>query len=102
MWAMFPCLTTSPKRTSRFEADRAEKLLSAAVGRQVEVDAGARLPDRHLEPEVTIKDKLESVIILDHQDLPSFRPTAAAMPPSVRGQAGVRGRRRSTTWSQPT
>lgn len=85
-------------RNSRFEADRAAKLLSHAVGRTVDVTpALVFLTDTFL-PNVTIKDRPEDVLILDRLDIPRyFRRRPAVLTPSEVEQLFDTARR-STTW----
>jgi len=86
-------------RNSRFEADRAAKLLSRAVGWLVVVAPALVFLTDTFIPQVTIKDRPEGVIILDRLDLPRyFRKRPARLSESqvaeVFGYA-----RRSSTWS---
>lgn len=85
-------------RNSRFEADRAAKLLSAAVGWQVEVTPALVFLTGTFIPQVTIKDKPEGVIILDRLDLPRyFGRRQQRLDPSQVTQV-FEFARRSTTW----
>lgn len=85
-------------RNSRFEADRAAKLLSAAVGWRVEVTPALIFLTGTFIPQVTIKDKPEGVIVLDRLDLPRyFRKRQPRLSPSEVGQV-FEYARRSTTW----
>ena len=85
-------------RNSRFEADRAAKLLSAAVGWQVEVTPALVFLTGTFIPQITIKDKPEGVIILDRLDLPRyFRKRQPRLTPSEVAQV-FEYARRSITW----
>ena len=86
-------------RNSRFEADRTAKLLSAAVGWQVEVTPALVFLTGTFIPQVTIKDKPDGVIILDRLDLPRyFRRRQPQLDPSQVVHV-FEYARRSTTWS---
>ena len=85
-------------RNSRFEADRAAKLLSVAVGWQVEVTPALVFLTGTFIPQITIKDKPEGVIILDRLDLPRyFRKRQPRLTPSEVAQV-FEYARRSITW----
>lgn len=87
-------------RKSRFEADRAAKLLSAAVGWQVDVTPALVFLTGTFIPQITIKvkDKPDGVIILDRLDLPRyFRKRQPRLTPSEVGQVFEHARR-SITW----
>lgn len=85
-------------RNSRFEADRAAKLLSAAVGWQVEVTPALVFLTGTFIPQVTIKDKPEGVIILDRLDLPRyFRRRPPRLDPSQVAHV-FEFARRSSSW----
>jgi hypothetical protein len=85
-------------RNSRFEADRAAKLLSRAVGWTVEVTPALVFLTDTFIPNVTIKDRPEDVLILDRLDLPRyFRRRPAVLTPSQIEQLFDTARR-STTW----
>jgi len=86
-------------RNSRFEADRAAKLLSVAVGWQLEVTPALVFLTGTFIPQVTVKDKPEGVIILDRLDLPRyFRRRPPRLDPSQVAYV-FEFARRSTTWS---
>jgi hypothetical protein len=57
-------------RNSRFEAERASKLLSAALGRCVPVQAVLVILTGSLVPNVTVKQQPADVLVLDRMDLP--------------------------------
>jgi hypothetical protein len=87
-------------RNSRFEAQRAERLLSAAVGYPVPVRAALVFLTGTLIPNVTIKTAPDDVVILDRTDIPgafkhSSRKLAAEQVARIYDQA-----RRSTTWTR--
>ncbi len=85
-------------RNSRFEADRAAKLLSRAVGWTVEVTPALVFLTDTFIPSVTIKDRPEDVLILDRLDLPRyFRRRPPALTPDQVEQLFDKARR-STTW----
>lgn len=85
-------------RNSRFEADRAAKLLSAAVGWQVGVTPALVFLTGTFIPQVTIKDKPEGVVILDRLDLPRyFRRRPPRLDPAQVAHV-FEYARRSTTW----
>ncbi|HEY3410026.1 MAG TPA: nuclease-related domain-containing protein, partial [Propionicimonas sp.] len=85
-------------RNSRFEADRAARLLSAAVGWSVEVTPALVFLTGTFIPQITIKDKPEGVIILDRLDLPRyFRKRQPRLTPSEVAQV-FEYARRSITW----
>jgi len=86
-------------RNSRFEAQRAERLLSAAVGFPVPVRPALVFLTGTLIPNVTIKTAPDDVVILDRTDIPgafkrSSRKLAAEQVARIYDQA-----RRSTTWT---
>lgn len=85
-------------RNSRFEADRAARLLSHAVGWTVEVTPALVFLTDTFIPNVTIKDRPEDVLILDRLDVPRyFRRRSAVLTPTQVEQL-FDSARRSTTW----
>jgi hypothetical protein len=85
-------------RNSRFEADRAAKLLSHAVGWTIDVTPALVFLTDTFIPNVTIKDRPEDVLILDRLDIPRyFRHRPAALTPSQVEQL-FETARRSTSW----
>jgi hypothetical protein len=85
-------------RNSRFEADRASRLLSQACGFAVIARAALVFLTGTLIPDVTIKQQPDDVLILDRMDIPGTfkRAPKRLTPQQVDGifeQA-----RRSTTW----
>ncbi|HTW97176.1 MAG TPA: nuclease-related domain-containing protein [Acidimicrobiales bacterium] len=61
---------TAYLRSSRSEAERASKLLSAALGRPVPVRAVLVILTGSLVPNVTVKQQPADVLVLDRMDLP--------------------------------
>jgi hypothetical protein len=87
-------------RNSRFEAQRAERLLSAAVGFPVPVRPALVFLTGTLIPNVTIRTAPDDVVILDRTDIPgafkrSSRKLAAEQVATIYEHA-----RRSTTWTR--
>ena len=87
-------------RNSRFEAQRAERLLSAAVEYPVPVRAALVFLTGTLIPNVTIKTAPDDVVILDRTDIPgafkrSSRKLAAEQVARIYDHA-----RRFTTWTR--
>jgi hypothetical protein len=67
-------------RNSRFEAERASKLLSAALGRHVPVRAVLVILTGSLVPNVTVKQQPADVLVLDRMDVPGvFRRAPVRM-----------------------
>jgi hypothetical protein len=92
--------STQYLRNSRFEAERAQKLLAEAVGWPVFVRPVLVLLMGSLNPDVTIKEHPEDVVILDRMDIPGvFKRSKQSLDPeqveSIYAQA-----RRDTTWRQ--
>ncbi|MEP6762351.1 MAG: nuclease-related domain-containing protein [Sporichthyaceae bacterium] len=87
-------------RNSRFEAQRAERLLAAAVGFPVPVRPALVFLTGTLIPNVTIKAAPDDVVILDRTDIPgafkrSSRHLVAEQVAEIYEHA-----RRSTTWTR--
>jgi hypothetical protein len=87
-------------RNSRFEAQRAERLLSAAVGFPVSIRPVLVFLTGTLIPNVAIKTAPDDVVILDRTDIPgafkrSSKKLAAEQVAMIYDQA-----RRSTTWTR--
>jgi hypothetical protein len=87
-------------RNSRFEAQRTERLLSAAVGLPVPVRPALVFLTGTLIPNVTIKTAPDDVVILDRTDIPgafkrSSRKLTGEQVTRIYDQA-----RRSTTWTR--
>jgi len=92
--------TTPYLRNSRYEAQRAERLLTAAVGFAVPVRAALVFLTGTFIPNVTIKAEPDGVVILDRTDIPrafrrSSRRLTAEQVAAIYEQA-----RRSTTWTR--
>ena len=83
---------------SRYEAGRAERLLSAAAGFPVHVRPALVFLTGMLFPNVTIKDASQDVVILGRMDIPGFfkRARSRLMPEQV--DVIFEQARRSTTW----
>ncbi|MBM9461678.1 NERD domain-containing protein [Nocardioides sp. zg-536] len=82
-------------RNSRHEADRATKLLSAAVGRATRVHAVIAVVDPR---EITVREPPADVTVLTRRDLPRW---ARDLPPVLDAEAVeavFNVARRSTTW----
>lgn len=86
-------------RNSRFEAERAGKLLTAACGFPVEVRAALVFLTGTLFPDVTVKQAPDGVAILDRMDLPRAFKRARRCLSNDRVEAIYDLARRSTTWS---
>ena len=85
-------------RNSRFEADRAARLLSRAVGWTVAVTPALVFLTDTFIPQVTVRDKPDDVLILDRLDLPRyFRRQPPILTPTQVDQTFAKARR-STTW----
>jgi hypothetical protein len=87
-------------RNSRFEAERASKLLTAAVGWPVFVKPVLVFLTGTLIPDVTIKQQPDDVVVLDRMDIPrAFRRAPERM--TVQQVEEVFDwARRSTTWTR--
>jgi len=92
--------TTVPYlRNSRFEAGRAEKLLTAIVGWPVIVRPVLVFLTGTLVPNVTIKQQPDGVLILDRTDIPgAFKRAASRLTADQLDQVFEKARR-STTWT---
>lgn len=86
-------------RNSEFEADRAEKLLSRAVGFPVLVKPVLIFTTGTLIPDVTIKKKPDRVIILDRMDVPGAFKRADGRLDGEQVDTVYAAARRSTTWT---
>ncbi|HET6818327.1 MAG TPA: nuclease-related domain-containing protein [Mycobacteriales bacterium] len=85
-------------RNSRFEGERAERLLSEAVGFPVFVRPALVFLTGTLVPNVTIKQRPDDVLILDRMDIPgAFRRAPTRLQPDQIA-AIFDAARRSTTW----
>lgn len=85
-------------RNSRFEATRAERLLTAAVGFPVAVRPALVFLTGTLIPNVTIKQAPDGVAVLDRMDIPrAFRRASPKLTPE-HVAAVYEHARRSTTW----
>lgn len=87
-------------RNSRYEAERAARLLSAAARFDVPVRPGLVFLTGTLIPNVTIKRRPGDVIILDRLDIPRAFKRA---PHRINGHqiaAIFEAARRCTTWSE--
>ena len=88
-------------RNSRFEGERAEKLLSEACGFPVFVKPVLIFLTGTWIPNVTIKERPEDVLILDRMDVPkAFRRAPIRLQPD-QVEAVFTYARRSTTWTPP-
>lgn len=85
-------------RNSRFEASRAERLLTAAVGEPVFVKPVLIFLTGTLVPDVTIKQKPDDVAILDRMDIPGAFRRAPQRLTTEAVEAIYSAARRSTTW----
>lgn len=87
-------------RNSRFEGQRASRLLSAAVGWQVDVRPVLILLTRTLIPNVTIKSGGPTdVLIFDRIDVPRVFRRAPQRLTDVQVERVYEQARRSTTWA---
>lgn len=87
-------------RNSRFEAQRAAKLLSAACGWEVQVRPALILLTGTVIPDVTIKSGGPTdVLILDRMDIPRLFKKATAKLTAEQVHELYGHARRSTTWS---
>ena len=85
-------------RNSRFEADRAQRLLTAACGFPVFVRAALVFLTGTLIPDVTIKQAPDDVAILDRMDIPGVFRRAKRRLADDEVTAVFEQARRSTTW----
>jgi len=85
-------------RNSRFEAERAQKLLTHAVGWPVSVRPVLVFLTGTLIPDVTIKEQPEHVVILDRTDIPGALKRAEQRLDPEQVETIYRQARRSTTW----
>lgn len=85
-------------RNSEFEADRAERLLSAAIGFPVPVKPVLVFTTGSLFPDVTIKTPPKRVAVIDRMDVPRVfrRVDVRLTPDQIAAIYAVA--RRSTTW----
>jgi len=86
-------------RNSEFEADRAERLLSHAVGFPVPVRPVLIFTTGTLFPDVTIKEKPRRVIVLDRMDVPRDFRRADVRLTTGEIESIYDHARRSTTWT---
>lgn len=85
-------------RKSRFEAQRAERLLSASVGFPVTVRPVLVFLTGTLIPNVTVKEQPDDVLVLDRMDVPGvFRRAPSRLAPG-QVEAVFEQARRLTTW----
>ena len=88
-------------RNSRFEAERASRLLSDAVGAPVPVRPVLVFLTGTLVPDVTIEQAPDDVLVLDRTDVPgAFRRAPQRLAPQ-QAEAIFEQARRSTTWQRP-
>lgn len=85
-------------RNSRFEADRASRLLSQACGFPVVARAGLVFLTGTLIPDVTIKQQPDDVLILDRMDIPGVFKRAPRRLTPEQANSIFEQARRSTTW----
>ncbi len=85
-------------RNSRFEAERAAKLLSRAVGWTVEVTPALVFLTDTFIPQVTVKDRPDDVLILDRLDLPRYFRRRTPVLTTAQIDQLFEKARRSTTW----
>lgn len=85
-------------RNSRFEAKRAAKLLSAAVGWPVEVTPALIFLTGSIIPRVTIRQEPDDVRILDRMDLPGYFKRRKGKLDAEQVAAIYEQARRSTIW----
>lgn len=86
-------------RNSRFEADRATKLLTAAVRFPVFVTPVLVYLTGTLIPNVMIKERPDDVLILDRMDIPRIFKRAPVRMRADQVATIFDAARRSTTWS---
>jgi hypothetical protein len=92
---------TNYLRNSRFEGERASRLLSEAVGFPVLARPALVFLTGSLFPHVTIKQAPDDVIILDRMDVPgAFRRATHRLAPE-QVELIFEHARRSTTWQPP-
>jgi hypothetical protein len=84
---------------SRFEAERACRRLTDAVGRPVEVRAAVVLLTGTWVPNVTVTQQPEGVLVLDRMDIPSVFKRARDRLSPTDVEAVYDHARRSTTWT---
>jgi hypothetical protein len=85
-------------RNSRFEAERAERFLTSAVGFPVSVRPVLVFLTGSLIPDVTIKQQPADVLVLDRMDIPrAFKRAPQRLTPD-QVKAIFEQARRSTTW----
>jgi hypothetical protein len=89
---------TNYLRNSRFEAQRAEQMLTAAVGFPVMVRPTLVFLTGTFFPDVTIKQNPDGVLILDRLDIPSAFKRAPHRLTAEQVEAVFEQARRSTTW----
>lgn len=89
-------------RNARFEATRAERLLSEAVGFAVAVRPALVFLTGSLIPNVTIKQRPDGVDVLDRRDIPRVFRRAAPKLTVEQAAAVYELARRSTTWRPRT
>lgn len=85
-------------RNSRFEAQRAAKLLTAAVGEPVEVTPVLVFLTGTIIPKVTVKQPPDDVRVLDRMDIPSAFKRARAVLTPAQVETVYEQARRSATW----
>jgi hypothetical protein len=90
--------TTDYLRKSRFEAGRAERLLTGAVGWPVVVRPVLIFLTGTLVPKVTIKQQPDGVTVLDRTEIPSAFRRAPVRLTSEQTDLIYEWARRSTTW----
>ena len=84
---------------ARFEAERAERLLSAAVGFPVPVRGVLVILTGTVIPQVTIKQMPQDVVVLDRMDVPGVFKRAPKRLSEDQVAAVYEQARRSTLWS---
>ena len=85
-------------RNSRFEGERATKLLTAAVGFPVFVKPVLIFTTGTLSPDVTIKSRPDDVGILDRTDVPRAFKRSTVLMTTEQVEQVYDVARRSTTW----
>ena len=85
-------------RNSRFEAERAQRLLTEACGFPVFVKAALVFLTGTLFPDVTVKQAPDDVAILDRMDIPGAFRRASRLLTDVQVSAIYEQARRSSTW----
>ena len=86
-------------RNSRHEAQRAQQLLSAAVGCPVPVHPVLVFLTGTLIPQITIKQMPDDVTVLDRMDLPGAFKRAPQRLNAEQASEVYEQARRSTTWA---